>query len=220
MTATASHLPSADRSPKSRVLAVLKSRGSSTAQELAAALGVTSPAVRRHLAELHSSGMVELRLGKPAGRGRPQHVYHLSRKGEMSFPQRYAELCTELLENIESIFGSEAVERVLEERNARRRAEWAARLGDGGVEARLQALAELLNEHGYEASTALGEGRCFFLEQANCPSLEVARRYPQVCQAELRLYEALLGARVVRETRIAAGAVSCRYRVEGSKKPA
>ena len=51
------------------------------------------------------------------------------------------------------------------------------------------------------------------LTQWNCPQAEVARDYRQLCDQELSVYRRLLGAEVVRESRIAGGAPSCVYRV-------
>ncbi|MBB6098412.1 putative ArsR family transcriptional regulator [Deinobacterium chartae] len=203
---------------KSRLLSLLKSRGQATAQELADALGVSIPATRRHLCDLEGAGMLELSIEKPCGRGRPQHVYRLTARGESTFPKSYATLCVDILRHLEELYGSGSVLAVMSARENKLYEAWAPQVSTlPTLRERLERLTALLCEAGYQArmtERALGNGEVtFYLEQGNCPSLSVAREYRQLCSAELELYARLLGAPVVRETQIAAGAASCLYRV-------
>ncbi|MGI8702976.1 MAG: hypothetical protein ACR2JZ_00490 [Candidatus Limnocylindrales bacterium] len=52
------------------------------------------------------------------------------------------------------------------------------------------------------------------MREHNCAILEIARETPAACRAEVQLFRDVLGARVVRETHIAAGARCCTYRIE------
>ena len=199
-------------STKGRVLGLLKTRAGGTAQEVAGALGITTPAARRHLSDLEAAGLVEARVEKGRGRGRPQFVYALTRNGEAHFPKQYAELCADILEHVEHLYGSGAVLEVLDARNAKLLEAWGPRVASGPIEARLEALAEILNEFGF-AARVVRDGDALFLDEGNCPSLEVAQRFAQICRAEETLYGRLLGVPVRRETHILRGAASCRYRV-------
>lgn len=211
---TSTVLPTAATPPdrtKSRVLTLLKSRRCTTAQSVAEALDISVPAARKHLLDLTEAGLIVAETQRPGGRGRPQFVYRLSERGEAQFPKSYASLCVDVLRHIETLFGDGAVMRVMDARRATLAAEWAPRL-TGPLPERLTTLAALLTEAGYEAR-AYEEGGAWFLEQGNCPNLDVARRYDELCGAEIDLYRALLAVPVRRETRIACGAPSCRYRV-------
>jgi len=210
MTPTVMSSPASDRT-KTRVLTLLKSRRCTTAQSVAEALEISVPAARRHLCDLTEAGLIVAETQRPGGRGRPQFVYRLSERGEAQFPKSYASLCVDVLRHIDSLFGEGAVMRVMDARRASLAQEWAPRL-TGTTAERLGKLAELLSEAGYEAR-AYEEDGALYLEQGNCPNLDVARRYDELCGAELELYRSLLGAPVRRETRIACGAASCRYRV-------
>ena len=199
---------------KTRVLSALKSAGGGTVTDLAGVLGITVPAARRHLQDLCSSGLASLSIQKPAGRGRPCHVYSLTGKGEQSFPHLYAELCKDILYHLENLYGEEALLNVFD---ARSRSLCDALAGQVDLSlplaARVEQLAECLCQRGYEARVMPGEDGGIILEQGHCPSLEVARGFVGLCQTEVTTYETLLAARVTREARIASGAVSCRYRV-------
>ncbi len=94
-------MPSPERT-KSRLLDAVKEGDCATAQALADKLGVTVPAVRRHLQDLQDAGQLEVRTEKPGGRGRPQNVYVLTEAGEASFPKRYASLCVDVLGHVEN----------------------------------------------------------------------------------------------------------------------
>ena len=198
-------------STKSRVLHILRGQGGGTAQDVADVLEVSVPAVRRHLMNLEADGLLESQVHRPGGRGRPQHVFRVSGKGESHFPKNYAELCGDIMEHIQSLYGAGAVLSVLSERNRKLLELWQPRI-DGDLEGRLKALCELLNELGCDASFE-ADGADWLLSQGNCPSLEVAKRFEELCSSEAALYASLLQATVTREARVLEGAVACRYRV-------
>ena len=199
---------------KTRLLELVKRHGAQTAQDLAQGLDISVPAARRHLCDLQEQGLVEARTERPGGRGRPQHVYALTERGEAAFPKTYSSLCVDVLRRIESLFGGEALLKVLDARNAEIAGRFRSELaGDLPLGERVQNLVRRLNEHGFDASAVQDERGQWTFTQHNCPNLTVARQYSQLCSAEITLYGDLLGVPVTRETRIACGQGSCRYRV-------
>ncbi|MCD0157149.1 metalloregulator ArsR/SmtB family transcription factor [Deinococcus sp. 6GRE01] len=199
---------------KTRLLELVKRHGAQTAQDLAQGLEISVPAARRHLCDLQEQGLVEARTERPGGRGRPQHVYALTERGEAAFPKTYSSLCVDVLRHIESLFGGEALLKVLDARNAEIAGRFRSELaGDLPLGERVQNLVRRLNEHGFDASAVQDERGQWTFTQHNCPNLTVARQYSQLCSAEITLYGDLLGVPVTRETRIACGQGSCRYRV-------
>jgi predicted ArsR family transcriptional regulator len=198
-------------STKSRVLYVLRGQGGGTAQDVADSLDISIPAARRHLMDLESDGYLESQVHRPGGRGRPQHVFRVSDKGEEHFPKRYAQLCTDVFEHIEHLYGKGAILTVLDHRNQKLLELWQP-VVQGNLEARVQKLCDLLNELGYHA-TLEQDGEQWLLFQGNCPSLEVSRQFDQLCHSECALYTELLETAVVREARVLEGASACRYRI-------
>lgn len=201
-------------STKSRVLHILRGQGGGTARDVADLLEVSVPAVRRHLMDLEADGLLESQVHRPGGRGRPQHVFRVSDKGDSHFPKNYAELCGDILEHIQSLYGAGAVLSVLNERNRKLLELWQPRI-HGDLEGRLNALCDLLNELGCDASIET-DGADWLLSQGNCPSLEVSKRFEELCSSESDLYANLLQATVRREARVLEGAVACQYRVSPS----
>jgi predicted ArsR family transcriptional regulator len=207
--------PAAPERTKVRLLELVKRHGPQTAQDLAVRLEVSVPAARRHLGDLQEQGLLQSRTERPGGRGRPQHVFSLTERGEAAFPRTYSGLCVDVLRHVEALFGEGAVLKVLDARNVEIAARLQAELPEHlTLEDRLQRLAALLTDMGFDPVLEQ-DGADTVLTQRHCPNLTVARQYGQLCDSELRLYAGLLGTPVFRETRIACGQSACRYRIVG-----
>lgn len=206
---------SAPERTKTRVLERLKEAGPQTVQDLAAHLGITKPAARRHLTDLHKQALVQLQVEKPGGRGRPQYVFSLTEHGEeMVFPKTYANLCLEVLEDVQGLYGEEAVERVLLARGER----VALRLEplippELPLEEKLERLLGPLREMGFGSRTECRDGQWYLIHH-NCPTLQVARCFRTLCQSEVETYSRLLGVPLRREQYILHGQSTCTYCID------
>jgi predicted ArsR family transcriptional regulator len=85
-----------------------------------------------------------------------------------------------------------------------------------GAEAgeRVALVTRLLSEQGYMAEWAAASseaGHTFRLAEHNCAIRAVAERFPEVCAAEQRFLEDVLGAAVERQAHIPAGCNACEY---------
>lgn len=205
--------PPAPERTKHRLLELLKHHGPQTVQDLAGHLGMSVPGARRHLGDLQEQGLIEARTERPGGRGRPQHVFGLTDRGEAAFPKTYSALCVDVLRHLQDLFGAGAVLQVFEARGAELAARLEAELPRSlPLEERLRALAAWLTAAGFDAVLEQEDG-AWYVVKRNCPNLTVARQYPQLCGSELGLLVQVLGVPVTRESRIACGQGSCRYRI-------
>ncbi len=200
---------------RQEILSAIKHSGSLTAETLARQLGVTSVAVRQHLAPLLAEGSVTIDVQRQR-RGRPSHYYRLTESADEQFPRRYADLAISLIEELRAWQGEEAVQALF----ARRREKDAAALRTRllGIEsaARVGALARLQSESGYMARMAAGEQEGeYLLIQHNCPIYSLARQYPQLCcHNDLTMLQNVLGDMNVEcEQHIANGDHVSRYRI-------
>lgn len=199
---------------KQRLLDLLKRHGTLTAQALASSLAVSVPAARRHLQDLQDQGLIEAHTERPGGRGRPQHVFGLTERGEAAFPKTYSTLCVDVLRHVEGLFGEGAVMQVFDARSAELAGTLRAELPLGlALEERVRWFAARLSGVGFDAVVEPGPDGTWYLVERNCPNLTVARQYQELCTSELGLFVDVLGVPVLRETRIACGQGGCRYRI-------
>ena len=193
---------------------VLKHTGEATAEELAERLGVTVSAVRQQLDGLAADGLVAWRP-HARGRGRPTHLYRLTRAAEPLFPKAYGGLTNELLGYVADADPS-LVDDLFDRRRQRRLEGAQARLAglEGDFAARVAELARILDEDGYLASYEARPDGSFRIVEHNCAVLDVAERYGQACSSEIAfLRQALPDARVERVSHMIGGAHSCAYEV-------
>lgn len=192
----------------------LRRAGEASADELAEALGVTVSAVRQQLDGLEADGLAA-RHEEQRGRGRPTHVWSLTRAAEPLFPKDYGRLTNELLGYLADADPA-MVDALFERRRQRRVNAGRARLeGAGpGFGARVGELARVLDDDGYLAGfEALPDGT-FLVTEHNCAVLDVAERYGQACSSEISfLREVMPDARIERVSHMIAGAHACAYLV-------
>ena len=194
------------------ILLTIKKHGEAGAEEVASILGITTSAVRQHLAALLGEGLVAVREQR-GGAGRPKHLYSVTAQAEALFPKTYSELTCELLDYA----GAEdpgTVERLFERRRQRRVADARLRLADKSFDERVAELARILDEDGYLADTEHDEGGDWRIVEHNCAILAVALRYGQACSSELGfLRDVMPDAQIDRVSHMASGGHHCAYRI-------
>jgi predicted ArsR family transcriptional regulator len=197
---------------RSRVLEMIATEGPVSAGELAARLGVTPAAVRRHLAGLECDGLVavhEAGHGSRA-RGRPARRYVTTARGQAGLGGAYADVAIQALRFLQVEIGDDAVDRYAVDRYADLRSRYASRIDGSDVTTRAEQLASILTGDGYAATVRpVPGGRAVQLCQGHCPVQHVAREFPQLCDAEARAFSELLGSHVQRLATIAGGGHAC-----------
>ena len=194
-------------SKRETILALLKSRGHATLGEIASHLEVSKQGALRHLDALEAEGLATVTANGVHGRGRPEHVYRLTKAADGHFPDRHRELTGELVE----FLSQEQLRDFFARRAARVEAEYAARLAGLDFETRVRELARLASEHGHMTEVVeLGDGS-LAIRHCNCPIQDVAARTGLPCASEQQMYERLLGGEVARTTWMAESADDCTY---------
>lgn len=194
-------------SSKRKLLKLLQQKERASAKELAGVLKVTRACVHAHLQDLMSEGLVTQCGELRRGRGRPVHLFALTGEGRSSFPNGYAKLAWDMLGEIKARYGHEALEELLDTRNQTLCQRWQQELAGKPLCERLQKLAEHLRELGYDANVDLKNAS---LVMSCCPYPDAKGNHPEVCAAEAKLYETLLGVRLERED--STNGVCCKYR--------
>ena len=209
-----------DASTRARVARSILQHGPSTASELAPRLHLTPAAVRRHLSVLIGVGHLSSRQQRvygARGRGRPAMVFALTDAGRAEFPHAYDTLAIDALAFLRESLGEDGVKRFADEFVAA----IATRFDEirGEYDNPVDALVKALNDAGYVASVdavATRKQLC----QHHCPVALVAAEFPELCEAETRVFAQLLDSHVQRLATIAHGDGVCTTHVPRPVQPA
>jgi predicted ArsR family transcriptional regulator len=174
--------------------------------DLAADLGISEVATRRHLAVLEDDDLVASR-SVADGPGRPAKRYRLTDRALGLFPQGYASVVEELLDFIAAQQGRDGLKAYLAWRLERQASDLEERVTGDTLDERLEQLASALSEAGFDA-TVDQVGDRYVLRQDHCAIYEVARDHPEMCAFEAATFSRVLGSDVRlsrRETRAGGG---------------
>lgn len=192
------------------VLVAVKKAQPVTVKELAAGFGLTPNALRRHLKELETEGLV--RFAREArGVGGPTLAYSLTEAGEALFPRAYDATLSSLLDAVRAEHGTDGVVRLFHAQWERVASGAKEELAELPLGERAQLLSELLTSHGYMAESSAEGAPETLIREHNCVLRAVAERFPEVCVAEEKFLAEFLGAVVERRKHIASGASCCEY---------
>ena len=211
--------PSPDGRTRDRVAQLLLERGSATAAELGAELGLSPAAIRKHLDAMLADQLVEARESRrpgPRGRGRPAKTFALTAAARDGFPHFYDGIATAALRWIAQHGGPQAVSAFAAAQVTPLEDRCRAAMSSAGDDplARAEALADALTAEGYAANaTTIASGGQ--LCQHHCPVAHVAAEFPQLCDAETEVISRLIGTHVQRLATIAHGDGVCTTHIPG-----
>ena len=191
------------------MLDFMRRQGAVTITALVAEMGVTATAVRQRLQRLSDAGLIE-RHTQRKGRGRPNHCYSLTEKGEQSAGTNFADLAVVLWDEIKSV-DDPAIRRGLLKRIADRFVDmYHDRLPGETLEQRMTAVARLMGER--EIPFVVDTSHELpILSALACPYPELARKDRGVCTMEKMMLSEMLGENVrLSECRLD-GATCCTF---------
>lgn len=204
----------APESPPSRILAHLQRHGEATIRELEDLLEISTTAVREHLTHLEARGMVGTRLVRQ-GPGRPKLVYSLRPRAHEMFPKEYGKLVVLLLRELASRQDTQQLQILLAAVGAQLAKEYHSRIGDGGIEERLQRLYAEITERGIPIDlNPQGTSGETQMQLYACPYHDVAREHPAICEMERDMFEQVLGKSIRLEGTIREGKRNCCFVVD------
>ena len=210
--------PGSERGTRAQIARLILENGPVTAAGLSTRLNLTPAAVRRHLDNLLTDGMIETRTARrPAsrGRGRPAKLFAITDVGRSAFEHAYDDLATSALRFLAEAAGPDAVAEFARRQVADLERRYGPVVQGATPRDRVAALAEALSADGYAASASgapspgedvdRGQQLC----QHHCPVAHVAAEFPQLCEAETEAFARLLGTPVQRLATIAHGDGIC-----------
>lgn len=198
------------------ILDILKERGEATVDDIVDDLrkrrgAITAVTVRHHLSRLQEDNLITMpQLRHRNAPGRPQHVYTLTEAAKEFFPNNYEPLATHLVEQLVSRLPAKQVNVILEGVADGMAAD--AEIGDLPLPERLNMTVNYLNKHGYRAHWEKHPDG-YLIQMSNCPYSHISSNYPTLCEMDMRLIAALLGAVPRLVSRMSRGDHACAYLV-------
>jgi len=194
------------------IIRFIKVKGRACIREISRALCLTPMGVRRHLDRLQRLGMIRAERQRGA-RGRPADVWLLTELGDSLFPKTYDRFSVELIRSVASLDGPQKVNLLFEQRREHLLERFAGRMKGKGRKACIQEAVAILCEEGYMAEFRQLRSHSFLITEHNCAIAQVAREYPQACEAELCFLGRMLQADVERQAHALKGDLECSYLV-------
>ena len=200
----------AEEPTRKRIIGAIMAQDATTASQLAGLLGLTTAAVRRHLEALQADGLIAtrpVRRSVSAGRGRPAMEFRITDAGRAEFQQAYGVLAAQAIAKLVEVTGPAGLDALAKVHFGPIQDAFEAARAHGADDP-LGALAGALDQAGYAADVTkldAGEQLC----QHHCPVADVARLFPELCQAETQLIASLLQSHVQRLATIAHGDGVC-----------
>lgn len=206
--------PAHSSTTKEEILSFLLEQGQATSAAIAEALTISPQAVRRHLKDLASEGLIE-QEAVIAGLGRPQHHFQLSRLGRSQFPNSHDRFAVDLLDSLSEMLPPQEFEAVLAHQWRRKAETYRRQLGQGSLVERLQQLVALRQAEGFMADYHPVPDQsppAFVITEYHCAIATVAESFPRICDHELELFAATLpDCRVERTHWLINGEHRCGY---------
>ncbi|ADH92660.1 MarR family transcriptional regulator [Arcanobacterium haemolyticum] len=199
-----------------QILRLIVERGPITAGELARILVLTPAAVRRHISSLVADDLIQTHEGNsqgPARRGRPSRRYVATAAGQELLGQGYADLANQALAFLRNELGNEGVAEFVQARTQKLESRYRSileRSGESTAE-KSATLAEALTKDGFVATLRRGGPHALAIQlcQGHCPIQEVAKDFPEMCEAETQAFARLLGVPIQRLSTLASGGHVC-----------
>ena len=210
---------------KQRIIEHLQVVQTSTAPEMARMCDVTDAAMRQHLEQLETEGLV-LRDSQPntgTSRGRPavhwvlnpEQLQSISDSFPETFPDRHHDLAVDLLQGITESFGPEATQSVLARRGERLAQQYQSLFADLPLAERVERLAVARDAEGYRAEASVAADGSLLLTEHHCAVAQAVAACAGICESELEVFRTALGpdTTVERVQFAPAGDGRCSYRI-------
>lgn len=198
-------------STKEKILVLLKENNHLTVTELSSHLHITEMAVRRHIQMLETDGLIKSDMKKNQT-GRPSKIYQISEQGEEFFPQHYKQIGMDLLHEINR-FDPDVIRKAILSRQERLVNRYRNRLEGKTFKGQITEVVKIQSELGFmaEESKTHTDGVAQ-IKQSNCPYLEMAKDFPDICRIEHQFLEELLHTKDIEKiSSMSKGDSSCHY---------
>lgn len=186
--------------------------------ELSKGLEITRNAVRQHLSSLEAAGLVTTGSTRPSGGGRPQQLYVLTELGSESFPRQYSWLAQLVVASVQREEGANMGKR-LRDIGAGVAQQLRSQYPNLGThEEKVEKLAEVMDQLGYNAKNTTVSGGQPTIEADNCVFHTMAAKDTEICHLDRGLMETFTDSKIQHDECMALGGNVCRFRFTQKKE--
>ena len=175
-------------------LLCMRRRGAVTIADLVAEMGVTATAVRQRLARLMNEGLIQREIEKQA-RGRPNHRYSLTEKGQEHSGTNFSDLAMVLWEEVKAVEDANVRRGLLKRIADRFVSKYRSHVNGESLADRMTSLAQLMGEREIPFEVRV-TNELPVLAALACPYPELAKLDRGVCTMEKLMLSEVLGESV------------------------
>ena len=198
-------------STKQKLLNILKKDHKLTMKEIMAYFTISEIAVRRHIHELIQQGFLKKQSMKQEI-GRPYYIYELTEKGHATFPNENDTLPLEILQDLEAVEGPQVVKKVLAKRMERDKAAFQQTIESDCFDENIATIVKIQEDKGFMIEYEQTENGDYEIRNYNCPIMNIASKYQQVCLNEKKvLSDVFSDSKVISKSCIATGGKYCEW---------
>jgi predicted ArsR family transcriptional regulator len=183
--------------------------------ELSKGLEITRNAVRQHLASLEAAGLVTTGPTRPSGGGRPQQLFILTELGKEMSPRQYSWLAQLVVASVRREEGMENMSKRMNEIGANVAQQIRSQYpGLTTHKEKVEKLAEVMDQLGYNARNATLPGGEAVIEADNCVFHTMAKKDLEICHLDRGLMETFTDSKVEQNECMARGGNVCRFKLK------
>ena len=186
-----------------------------SASTLASHLDISTVAVRQHLRRLREDRLTDYRESR-SGVGRPTRIWVLTSRGNGEFPDNHLDLSEALLRGVRKVFGASGLRKLITAYRQETTERYRSFIEPGSsTEDRLAVLADQRTADGFMAEWHREDDGSHVFIESHCSIAAAARTCSDLCTAELRVFQNILGRKVKvdRIDHLLSGSDRCRYRI-------
>ena len=210
-------MPEATVSPAAmRIVRLLVGNPPLTVAEIVDTAGVTRTAVTEQLNDLVAGGFVERSIERLPGRGRPRHLYSATHAALLLlFASNQRLVVPAVWKAIDELGGRDLVRKVLRRVAQQMVEHYRPRVSGRTPSERLREMTDLLTAEGHLVEIVEDDDGALVMRKRSCPFISMFEEMRTVCDVDLELMSAVVGAAVKRTACRHDGAPCCTFQLAG-----
>lgn len=202
-----------------RIIKLLVGKPPQTVADLIEATQVTRTAVTEQLNELVAAGLVERRMQRLPGRGRPRHVYSATTSALLLvYTESQRLVLPSIWRAIHEVGGRELAEQIIQSVSKRLVEHYSRRITAKSPKERLEQFVHILREEGGLLELEEENGQ-LKLKQRSCPFIIMFEENRSSCLLDIQIMESVIGAPVKQIASRHDGDPCCEFTLANKRGP-